>query len=170
MEDPEKNPNDEPSKEQAFSLSPPSSPVASKKDLRAKLPRFVEMDVDTIRIDPRTEKSLRESGIDHIFAPSSGALTEKTLMELALQEPIQVVRRKGDWWCVTGESLIADAKRILKSPRFLPLVVREDGGKDVLQTIVVVEQMIRPARNQMRPSALKARVSVLLHCAETIRD
>jgi len=169
MGDTEQNPTNVPPEEQAFSLTPPPSPPpASKKAVRAKLPRFVEMDVDTIRIDPRTEKCLRESGIDHLYAPASGALTEKALMELAIQEPIQVVLRNRDWWCVTGEPLLAEAKRLLKPPRLLPVVVREDAGKDGLRTIVVVEQMIRPTRNQMHNTALKARVSVLLNCADTM--
>jgi len=163
------DPTDAPNYEQAFSLTPPPpSQAPPKKVLWAKLPRFVLLDVDTVRIDPRVEKCLRESGIDHLYAPSAGALTEKALMELSIQEPIQVVRRKGDWWCVAGEPLLADAKRILKPPRFLPMVVREDAGKDGLRTIIVVEQMIRPARNQMNNTTLKARVVVLLHCAETM--
>ena len=163
------DPTDAPNDEQAFSLTPPpSSPAPPRRALQTKPPRFVLLDVDEVRIDPRVEKCLRESGIDHLYAPSSGALTEKALMEVAIQEPIQVVRRKADWWCVTGEPLLAEAKRILKPPRLLPMVVREDAGKDGLRTIIVVEQMIRPARNQMNNTALKARVSVLLHCAETM--
>ncbi|SRR6266568_2339143 len=171
MGDPDQNPTNVPPEEQAFSLSPTPSPkVPAKQAVRAALPRFVTLDVDTVRIDSRVEKCLRESGIDRLFAPSAGVQTEDALVELAKQEPIHVVRRNGDWWCVAGEPLLADARRIMTPPRFLPVAVREDPGKSSLRTIVVVEQMIRPARNQMHNTALKARVPMLLRCAESMPE
>jgi hypothetical protein len=168
MGDPE-DPTIVPQEEQPFSLSPtPPSKSPAKQAVRAALPRFVTLDLDTVRVDPRVEKCLRESGIDRLFAPSAGVQTEKALLELAIQEPIQVVLRKGDWWCVAGEPLLADARRILKPPRFLLMVVRDDAGKDGLRTIAVVEQMIRPARSQMSNAAIKAFVPVILRCARTL--
>ncbi len=169
MGDPDQSSTDVPHEDQAFLLSPTPAPKASlKHNLTANLPHFAHLDADTVRIDPRTEKYLRESGINNVYAPSTGVLTEKSLLELVLQEPVHVIRRNGDWWCVAGEASLSEAKRILTPPRFLPVLVRQDSGKDTLQTIVAVGQMIRPARNQMDNAALRALVPRLLCRAETM--
>jgi hypothetical protein len=169
MGNPDQNSTDVSQEEQPFSLSPTPPPKApAKQAVRAALPRFVTLDLDSVRVDPRVEKCLRDAGIDRLFSPSAGVQTEDALVELAIQEPIQVIHRKGDWWCVAGEPLLADARRILKPPRFLLMVVRDDAGKDGLRTIAVVEQMIRPARSQMSNAAINAFVPVILRCAKTM--
>jgi hypothetical protein len=166
MGDPDQNPNSVPTEEPAFSLSPKPATKTSKRNPVAGLPQFAIVDIDTIHIDPGIEKCLRELGINSVFASSHGLLTKQSLLELALQEPVQVEGRKGHWTCIGGDLLLLDAKRILAPPRLLPVLIRKNAKKGDLRDVAVVEQMIRPARNQMDNASLRARVSVLLHCAE----
>lgn len=143
-------------------------PSMVKPDSAMKLPCFVMIDVDIIRIDPCIERYLRELKINSLYTPSSGLLTKESIQEVSVQEPIHVIRRDGHWWCIAGEGLLADAKRILTPPRFLAVVERKTPDKDVLVVVTVVAQIIQPARHQMDPRFFKARVQDILICARAI--
>ncbi len=142
--------------------------VSHKQKLAAALPQLVLVDVDTVVSDSRAEKHLRECKIDTVFTPSSGLLTIESLREAALQEPVHIISHDGRWLCIAGEGLLAEAKTILKPPRFLPMLLRKETKKDALLRIAIVEQLIQPARHQMEHGFFKARIPVILRCAQLV--
>jgi hypothetical protein len=71
---------------------------------------------------------LRQYKIDTLYIPSYGLLAKESLFEVALQEPVHVIRRDGYWWCIAGEGLLAEASRILTPPRLLPVLQRGELG------------------------------------------
>jgi hypothetical protein len=143
-------------------------PVSSKQKLTSALPHFITLDVDLIRTDSRIEKYLRKYQINMLYKPSSGILTKESLFEVAFQEPVQVIRRDGYYWCIAGEGLLAEANRILIPPRSLPVLQRSEFKKDSLLYIAVVEQIIQPARHQMEQVFFKARVPLIISCAKLL--
>lgn len=142
--------------------------VSPKQKLAAALPQLVLVDVDTVVSDSRIERYLRECKIDTICTPSPGLLTIESLREAALQEPVHIISHDGRWLCIAGEGLLAEAKAILKPPRFLPMLLRKETKKDALLRIAIVEQLIQPARHQMEHGFFKARIPVILRCAQLV--
>jgi hypothetical protein len=145
-------------------------PAAPRQNLTTPLPVFFTHDVDTIRTDSRVEKCLRQCKVDTLCTPSSGLLTKESLFEAAFHEPVHVILRDGYWWCIAGEGLLAEARRILTPPRLLPVLQRRELRRDTLLKIAVVDQVIQPARHQLEQEFLKARVPVLLNCINVLPD
>ena len=145
-------------------------PVSPKRKLDVALPHYIVVDVDNIRSDSRMEMYLRRHKIDTLYSPSSGLLTKQSLFVVALQEPVHVIQRDGYLWCIAGQALLAEASRILTPPRLLPVLVYRELTTDALLKMGIVEQVIQPARHQMRPKFLKARVPVILNCSYELPD